>query len=266
MSDVLSAIVAGARKSAEERERAVPRDAVERAAAARTPRGAAFRASLSAPGVRVIAECKRRSPSRGILRDEYAPETIAAGYARAGAAGISVLTEPSFFDGSLAHLQAVRGAVDVPLLRKDFIVNGYQIAEARAAGADAVLLIVAALDDASLAGLMREAATLELMALVETHTADDVRRAIDVGADVIGVNSRSLKTLEVDTGHFERLIGIMPAGTVRVAESGIRSGSDARRLSALGYHAFLVGERFMTDSDPGAALAAFRTEAEGPER
>ena len=263
MSDVLQAIVASARKSAEERERVTPRASMDRLAAACTPRGAAFRESLNAPGVRVIAECKRRSPSRGVLREAYDPAAIASGYARAGAAGVSVLTEPAFFDGALDHLRAVRAAVTTPILRKDFIVNAYQTAEARAAGADAVLLIVAALDDASLRALLGEAEQHGLMALVEAHTADEVQRAADAGATVIGVNCRDLKTLAVDTATFERVAPIMPAGVTRVAESGIRSVEDIHRLRGLGYHACLIGERFMTAPDPGAALAAFLGNPEG---
>lgn len=255
--DVLQAIVAGARVSAEERCRRVPLDVVEREAMARHPRGEAFRASLAADGVRVIAECKRRSPSRGVLREAYAPDAIARGYARAGAAGISVLTEPSFFDGSLDHLRAVRAAVETPLLRKDFIVNRYQIAEARACGADAILLIVAALDDDELRWLLTYAESLELMALVETHTAEEVARAIDAGATVVGINSRSLKTLDVDTTLFDRLGPSLPAGVVKIAESGIRSQADVQRVRTAGFQACLIGERFMTEADPGAALATF---------
>ena len=259
--DVLRAIVAGARASAEARERQVPLDVMEREAMTRAPRGDAFRASLAADGVRVIAECKRRSPSRGILRAAYAPDVIARGYTAAGAAGISVLTEPSFFDGSLEHLRAAGAAVETPLLRKDFIVTPYQIAEARACGADAVLLIVAALDDAELRRLLAYAESLALMTLVETHTDVEVARAVDAGATVIGVNSRSLKTLEVDTTLFERLAETLPTGVVKVAESGIRTPADVRRVRAAGYSACLIGERFMTEPDPGTALAAFVAQA-----
>ncbi len=261
MADVLNAIVAGARRSAEERMRIKPLAEMERLAAPLRPRGAAFRAALCADGVQVIAECKRRSPSRGVLRPDYDAAVIAAGYARAGAAGISVLTESAFFDGSLQHLRDVRAAVTTPVLRKDFVVTDYQIAEARAAGADAVLLIVAALSSGELARLLRYATDLGLMALVEVHDAGELPVAVDAGADTIGVNSRNLKTLDVDTGLFERLVHQIPDAAVAVAESGIRTADDIRRLRAIGYDAFLIGERFMTDADPGASLAALRSAA-----
>jgi len=256
MSGVLQAIVAGARRSAELREAAVPLAEMERRAGAREPRGAAFRAALAADGVNVIAECKRRSPSKGILRAKYDPAQIATGYAKAGAAGISVLTEPSFFDGALDHLRAVRAAVSIPVLRKDFVVTEYQVAEARAAGADAVLLIVAALGERDLARLRAYAVELGLMALVEVHAVDELAIAIAAGADTIGVNSRNLRTLDVDTGAFERIISGIPSHAVAIAESGIRTPGDIRRLRAAGFDAFLIGERFMTDADPGASLAA----------
>jgi len=263
VADVLQAIVAGARRSAAERMRAVPLAEMEQLAAPRRPRGAEFRASLSADGVRIIAECKRRSPSRGILRADYDPAAIAVGYAGAGAAGISVLTEPSFFDGSLDHLRAVRAAVATPVLRKDFVVTEYQVAESRAAGADGILLIVAALADEELSRLARYAADLGLMTLVEVHTADELKRAVDAGADTIGVNSRNLRTLDVDRALFERLAPDIPDAAVAVAESGIRSAKDIRRLRAAGFDAFLIGERFMMDEDAGASLAALRAAADG---
>ncbi len=256
MSDVLQAIVAGARQSAEVRMRDVPLAALERLAAPMRPRGEAFRESLSSGGVRIMAECKRRSPSRGVLREHYVPAEIAAGYARAGAAGISVLTEPSFFDGALDHLRSVRAAVTTPLLRKDFIVNRYQIAEARACGADGVLLIVAALGDTDLTELQQYASDLGLMALVEVHTAEELTRAVQAGAGTIGVNSRSLRTLAVDTDGFERLVDGIPDDAVAIAESGIRTPDDVRRLRGIGFDAFLIGERFMAEANPGAALTA----------
>ncbi len=259
-ANVLDAIVASSRRSAAERSHQITLTAVERIAAARAPRPGVFRDALAQPGVRVIAECKRRSPSRGILRSDYAPQMIAAGYARAGAAAISVLTEAAFFDGHLDHLRAVHKAVaDVPLLRKDFIVTRYQVAEARAAGADAVLLIVAALEDRTLSSLMADAAAFGLDALVETHDVTEVQRALDAGAGIIGVNSRNLRTLEMDPGLFERAAGRFPSSVLAVAESGISSAGDVPRLTSLGYRAFLIGERFMTSADPGAALTEFLT-------
>jgi indole-3-glycerol phosphate synthase len=203
----------------------------------------------------VIAECKRRSPSRGVLRENYDPVAIASGYAEAGAAAISVLTEPTFFDGSLDHLKAVRAAVDVPVLRKDFIVAEYQLLEAKAAGADAVLLIVAALRPAGLKVLHDHARRHGLDVLVEVHDATELAIAIDAGARVIGVNNRNLRTLAVDVHASENLIAHMPADIIAVSESGLKSADDLVRLKALGYRAFLMGERFMTAADPAAALA-----------
>lgn len=261
MSDVLQAIVAGARKSADERERVTPLEALLARASAMAPRGTAFRASLAADGIRVIAECKRRSPSKGVLCEAYDPVAIATRYARNGAAAVSVLTEPSFFDGALAHLAAVRRAVDTPLLRKDFVVTDYQVAEARAFGADAVLLIVAALSPGDLRRLIDVARGHGLLPLVEAHSADEIGVALDAGADTIGVNSRNLRTLDVDTAALARLADAIPDDVLAIAESGIRSGSDVRRLRGDGYDAFLIGERLMTTLDPGAALAAMIAEA-----
>jgi indole-3-glycerol phosphate synthase len=169
------------------------------------------------------------------------------------------LTEPTFFDGALEHLVAVRRAVTIPVVRKDFIVTEYQLHEAAAAGADAVLLIVGALTDASLRLLHALASTLGLAALVEVHTAEELDRAVAAGATIIGVNSRNLKTLAVDPHVFEALAPAIPRGVVAVAESGIRNGDDVRRLSERGFQAFLVGERLITDDDPGAALERLRT-------
>jgi len=261
-SDLLAAVVAASRRSAAWREEY--HDAwVDTAAEARTPRGESFRASLRQAGVRIIAECKRRSPSRGVLRQDYDPVAIARGYRAAGAAAISILTEPTFFDGAIAHLAAVHEAVpDVPLLRKDFIVSEYQLVEARAAGADAVLLIVAALEQQALETLVGRAQTLGLAALVEVHGEDELARAIDAGATVVGVNSRNLRTLEVDLGVLDRMAARVPDDIIAVAESGLRTAGDLRRLRALRYDAFLMGERFMTEADPGIALARLREAAD----
>jgi indole-3-glycerol phosphate synthase len=260
--DVLATIVAATRRGVEVRDSRDLRAGLERAAAAWQPRGDAFRQALADPAaIRVIAECKRRSPSRGILRQAYDPAAIAAAYAAAGATGISVLTEPTFFDGALDHLRAVRAAVPTPILRKDFFVDELQILEAHAAGADAILLIVAALDDATLTRLHAAAAGRGLAALVEVHTAEELRRAQDAGARLIGVNSRNLKTLAVSLDTALELGAALGPGVVGVAESGIRTRADIDALRAAGYHAFLVGERFMTQPDPGAAL---RELIEGP--
>jgi indole-3-glycerol phosphate synthase len=260
--DLLAAIVASAKKSADERARRSDSD-VERAAASRQPRGTAFVEALRQPGVRVIAECKRRSPSRGVLRTLYDPVAIARSFAAAGAAAISVLTEPAFFDGSLDHLRSVRAAVEVPILRKDFLVTEFQLVEARATGADAVLLIVGALDDSALARLLARAGELGLAALVEAHDQLELDRALGAGATVVGINSRNLRTLEVSTAVFEELAPRLPATVIAVAESGLKAPSDLVRLRQLGYRAFLIGERFMVDRDPGASLATLIARASG---
>jgi indole-3-glycerol phosphate synthase len=254
-ADLLATIVAATRRVVEVREAREPAAALARRAAASTARPGRFRAALERPDrVNVIAECKRRSPSRGVLRIDYHAPEIARAYEEAGAAAVSVLTEPTFFDGSLADLAAVRRSVDAPLLRKDFIVTEYQLLEAKAAGADAVLLIVAALTPGALATLAREAAALGLDVLVEVHDARELDTAIDAGAVIIGVNNRNLRTLAVDVHASEDLIARMPRDVVAVSESGLRSAGDLVRLGGLGYRAFLIGERFMTEPDPGAAL------------
>jgi len=249
-ADLLQTVVAAARRSAGERERR--RALIE---PARPPDGERFRAALATPGIRIIAECKRRSPSRGVLRQAFDPAGIAREYADAGAAAISVLTEPTFFDGALEHLMAVRSVVDLPVLRKDFIVTPYQIAEARAWGADAVLLVAAALQSTELGSLVGYAEGQGLAALVEVHGRAELDRALEAGARLIGVNSRNLRTLEVDVSVFDDLAGRIPPAVVAVAESGLREAEDLRRLADLRYEGFLIGERFMTERHPGRALA-----------
>lgn len=255
--DLLAAIVAATRARVEAAMAREPRESIERRAADRRPRRAMFEQRLARTGaINIIAECKRRSPSRGVLRAAYDPVAIAIGYDRAGAAAISVLTEPGFFDGSLQHLEAVRAAVDAPLLRKDFLVHEYQLLEARAAGADAVLLIAAALTDDDLRRLAKAAADLDLAALVEVHDVEECGRALAAGAAIIGVNNRNLRTLAVDLDASRAVAGRLPADVIAVSESGLRTPADLAAMTALGYRAFLIGERFMTDPEPGAALAA----------
>jgi indole-3-glycerol phosphate synthase len=253
--DLLAAIIAATRARVEAAVEREPHAVVERRALARTPNGPEFVKRLSRPGsINVIAECKRRSPSRGVLRPAYRPVEIAQGYERGGAAAISVLTEPTFFDGALEHLAAVRGAVGIPLLRKDFIIDEYQLLEARAAGADAILLIVAALDDRSLAALSATARDLQLSALVEVHSEQDCARALAAGATVIGVNNRNLRTLAVDLDASRQIASMLPPGVVGISESGLKTPADVQSMKALGYKAFLMGERFMIEPDPGASL------------
>ena len=256
MPDLLQTIVAATTRIVDERRKRESAEALRIRAAARRPQGVRFRDALCRPGsLNVIAECKRRSPSRGVLRPAYDPVAIASGYERAGAAALSVLTEPTFFDGALEHLAAVRDAVSVPLLRKDFIVDSYQLLEACANGADAVLLIVAALPDKQLSALHAEAQALGLAVLVEVHDAGEVERAVAAGAEIVGVNNRNLRTLDVDAQASERAAARIPASAIAVSESGLKTRDDVKRMQALGYRAFLIGERFMTAPNPGAALA-----------
>lgn len=253
--DLLDAIIAATRARVDAAIEREPPASVERRAMARTPNGREFAERLSRPGsINVIAECKRRSPSRGVLRTAYDPVAIAGAYERAGAAAISVLTEPGFFDGALDHLAAVREAASIPLLRKDFIIDDYQLLEARAAGADAILLIVAALEDRALVALAERARALQLAALVEVHDREECRRAIDAGATIIGVNNRNLRTLKVDLEASRHIAAILPSSVIGVSESGLRTPADLQSMRALGYQAFLIGERFMIEPDPGAAL------------
>ena len=262
--DLLEAIVAATRARVDAAMEREPRALLERRAAARTPDGTAFRARLSREGsINVIAECKRRSPSRGVLRVAYEPVAIATGYEQAGAAAISVLTEPGFFDGSLEHLELVRAAVRIPLLRTDFSIDEYQLLEARAAGADAILLIVAALSDDDLVRLSKAAGDLELAALVEVHDVAECRRAVAAGATIIGVNNRNLRTLQVDLSASRDVASILPKHAIGVSESGLKTSADLHAMKALGYQAFLMGERFMIEPDPGAALAGLIESLEG---
>jgi len=270
-ADLLATIVAATRRIVDVRQQrespAALRERVARLApaparphATADSRGGRFLEAIGRRDrVNVIAECKRRSPSRGVLRPDYDPVAIARDYAAAGAAAISVLTEPTFFDGALEHLTAVRAALkevkaDVPVLRKDFIVSEYQVLEARAAGADAVLLIVAALDPAELRSLAEFAAEWGMDALVEVHDAQELSVALDAGARMVGVNNRNLRTLDVDVKASDALIALMPPDVVAVSESGLRTPEDLARLRQLGYRAFLVGERLMAVADPGQAL------------
>lgn len=263
MADVLEAIVAATRRIVAVRREREQDAELEARASQRQPQTGRFGEALSMPNrVNIIAECKRRSPSRGVLRADYDPAAIAVDYERAGAAALSILTEPTFFDGSLEHLAAVRDAVRLPLLRKDFVVDSYQLLEARASGADAVLLIVAALGDTELRTLLSAARAFGLAAVVEVHDEADVDRAMEAGAEIIGVNNRNLRTLEVDINVSERCAARIPRSVVAVSESGIKTPHDVTRLQTLGYRAFLIGERFMTAAQPGSALAEFLSRLE----
>lgn len=252
---VLDDIIVGVRADLAERQRKVSAtELTERAAALPAPRDP--RPDFRAPGVRLIAEVKRSSPSKGALSPITDPAGLAAAYAEGGASAISVLTEERRFNGSLADLVAVRERVDIPILRKDFVVTDYQLLEARAHGADLVLLIVAALDDAQLKDLLQYATGLGLTALVEAHTADEIARALTAGADVLGVNNRDLKTLQVDRSNFARLAADIPEGIIKVAESGVRSPADVAEFAAAGADVALVGEALVTGADPADAVRA----------
>ena len=211
--------------------------------------------AFRADGVSVIAEVKRASPSMGTLAAIKDPAGLAADYAAGGAAAISVVTEERRFGGTLDDLRAVRAQVDVPVLRKDFITTSYELWEARAAGADMALLIVAALEQNALESLIERARSIGLTPLVEVHDEAEVERATDAGADLIGVNARNLRTLEVDRTTFERLSPLIPDGAVKVAESGVRGPHDVFEYAKCGAHVVLVGETLVTDNDPRASVA-----------
>ena len=253
MSSVLDEIVDGVRQDLARREAVVPLDLVRDLAAAAAPVRDPMPA-FRAPGASVIAEVKRRSPSKGDLADIPDPAALARSYSSGGAAAISVLTEARRFGGSLDDLRAVRAAVDIPLLRKDFIVTSYQLVEARAAGADLVLLIVAALSQRELHELYIEAQALGLTVLVEVHDEPETRRAVELGAELIGVNARNLKTLAVDPDTFGRLAPLIPEHVVKVAESGITGPDDVARFVGEGAGVVLVGEALVKGGDPEGAV------------
>jgi indole-3-glycerol phosphate synthase len=239
---------------AERRARAPLADVRARAADGAPARD--FRGALAGPGVSAIAEIKRQSPAKGALRLDMDAPTMARTYAAAGASAISVLTDEKYFKGSDADLVAVRAAVPVPVLRKDFVVDAYQVYEARALGADAVLLIVAALAPAEIGELAELAHSLGMAALVEAHTEDEVRTALGSGATLLGINNRDLTRMVVDVATTERLRPLVPEGVLLVSESGIRAPEDFARLAAIGVDAALVGEALVTAPDAGALLRA----------
>ncbi len=254
---VLDGIIAGVRLDLTARQALLSWEALEARAADQRPALDAETALRHARGTAVIAEVKRSSPSKGALADIPDPAAFACSYAAGGATAVSVLTEQRRFGGSLTDLAAVRAAVSIPVLRKDFMVDPYQILEARAFGADLILLIVAALTDTELVAMREQAEGLGMTALVEVHDADETRRAVATGARVIGVNARNLKTLEVDRGVFARLRPLIPAGAVAVAESGIRGVPDVQDYADAGADAVLVGEALVTGGDPTGTVGRF---------
>jgi indole-3-glycerol phosphate synthase len=230
---------------------------LERQAAAHQPRGfAAALRTAAASGPAIIAELKKASPSRGLIRADFDAATLATSLESAGAAALSVLTDQRYFQGSLENLTRASAAVRIPCLRKDFIVDPFQILEARTASADAILLIVAALPDSELQSLAAEAARMQLDVLCEVHDRAELERAVALGFTTIGVNSRNLHTMKVDPQTQIDLGQMLPANAIRVAESGIRTAADVAAMQQAGYHAFLIGESLMREPDPAAALAA----------
>ena len=259
----LDEIVAATRRRVAEIKPATDLRQLDRQAGNHVPRG--FRRgleSISANGIAVIAELKRASPSRGLIRSDFDSASLAQELESAGAAALSVLTDAQFFQGSLDNLRRASASTKLPCLRKDFIIDEFQLLEARANGADAVLLIVAALSPAELTLLARRASEYNLDVLCEVHDQEELQRAMDAGCALIGVNNRNLRTFQVDLETAIRLANSIPKNALRIAESGIRSGGDISRLRAAGYHAFLIGESLMKAKSPGDALKALLVEAQ----
>lgn len=263
MTTVLDGILDGVREDLAGRQAATSLAELKTRAADRAPALDPLPA-FRTPGVAIISEVKRRSPSRGALADIADPAWLAGQYVEGGAAAISVLTEQRRFGGSLADLTSVRESVNAPILRKDFIVTPYQLWETRAYGADLALLMVVSLPGAMLGDLLGLTRELGLTALVEVHTADELERAREVGAELIGVNARNLRTLEVDRSVFGELVSMMPEGAVRVAESGVSGPEDVGGYHALGADVVLVGEALVRSGDPRSAVAKFIAAARGP--
>jgi indole-3-glycerol phosphate synthase len=256
----LEKILAHKKSEVETRKQQVSEQALrQKIAPASPPRSLAV--ALSAPELSVIAEIKKASPSAGVIRADFDPVQIAHAYIRTGAHALSVLTDEQFFQGSLRYIEQIRPFASIPLLRKDFILDSYQLLEARAAGADAVLLIVAALTPAQLQALHAQAAELGLSVLVEVHTADELQIALTAGANIIGINNRSLETFKIDLATTEQLAPLIPKGVRIVAESGLHTGADVQRMIRAGVDAVLVGTHFMKQPDPGSALQEFMTAA-----
>lgn len=259
----LGEIVARRRCALTEASAQRPLEAVQLAAESRHE-WREFAASLSAGGLQIIAELKQASPSRGVLRRDFRCREIAQAYEAGGAAALSVLTEEEYFHGSLTDLIDARDATGLPVLRKDFILDAYQVYESAAAGADALLLIAAVLEDDELRALIELCGQLKLAALVEAHTGTEVAKAVAAGAQIIGINNRNLKTMEVDLETSFRLREMIPATCLAVSESGIKTSDDLRHLATAGFHAALIGERLMLAEDPGHELARLLEGAAAP--
>jgi indole-3-glycerol phosphate synthase len=262
--DVLQRIVDDTREALAERRRAVPLSSLEQAVAARGDERP-FSEALTRPGISIIAEHKRRSPSAGTIREGSSVTDLVCAYERGGAAALSVLTEPRHFGGSLDDLREARAATALPILRKDFVVDPYQLYESAAAGADAVLLIVAALDRKDLARLYEEAVAIDLDVLVEVHDEDELQRALEIDADVIGINNRNLRDFSVDLELTFDLLADVPTGKAVVSESGIASREQVEELERVGVDAILVGELLMRAGDPEELLEELRSPFSDPE-
>jgi indole-3-glycerol phosphate synthase len=261
----LSQIVSATRRRVADSRRQADLHELERQAQAHRPRG--FRQCLqkkSEHGLAVIAELKKASPSRGLIRADFDPEELSRELASAGAAALSVLTDEEFFQGSLRNLRRASASVELPCLRKDFILDEFQILEARASTADAILLIVAALTQPELLRLAKCAREYQLDVLIEAHNEEELERALEAGGDLVGVNNRDLESFRVDLEASFRLAPMIPPGVLSVAESGIHTGADIARLRAAGYRAFLVGESLMKAARPGQALTALLAESSAP--
>jgi indole-3-glycerol phosphate synthase len=258
MAEILATIAEHVRIVVERRRRETPLEALRDRPLFQLPtRG--FARSLSGAQRRIVAEVKKASPSKGLIRADFDPVSISRDYAAHGAAAISVLTEERFFQGSLEHLAEIHGAVQVPLLRKDFTIDPYQIVEAKSYGADAILLIAAMLDAPRMGDLRAQASALGLDAIVEVHTEKELAAAVEAGAQVIGINNRDLKTFKVDLSTTERLAPLIPRGIAAVCESGIDSLEQIRRIEKCGIHVFLIGESLMRAPEPGKTLRELLT-------
>jgi indole-3-glycerol phosphate synthase len=254
--NILDRIVEMRRESVAHRKRVLPDVALKIAAKEKAPPARDFAAALSRDGFNLIAEMKKASPSRGVLREEYSPAVLAASVEAGGAAAISVLTEEDFFQGSLGDLKAVRKVVQIPVLRKDFIFDPWQVWEARAAGADSFLLIAAILQDELLKELLELGRSLGMEPLVEVHSHEELGRAVAAGARIVGVNNRDLRDFNVRIDTSLELIEEIPEACIAVSESGLRTHEDLARLRSAGFDAFLVGEHLMREADPAAPLRA----------
>ena len=253
MADFLADIVEHVRAVVEQRQKQTPLASLhDRPLYHQPTRG--FARGLSGEARRIIGEVKRSSPSKGLIRADFSPVIIARDYADHGASAISVLTEEHFFHGSLTYLEQIKAAVPVPLLRKDFIIDRYQVTEARSYGADAILLIAALLDPALLRELRETAAALSLDTLIEVHNEEELGRALEAGAEIIGINNRDLKTFEVSLATTEKLAPRVPAGTLTICESGIDGAEQIRQVERWGIHTFLIGESLMRAASPGEKL------------